>query len=108
MIHSSLLKSYPYNPKATTSILCILFFGASAAVLVWEAATNDRGLILNGVFRLSESAAATSLWILSGLSVAFVRERIRDSGGWVERANPIRASRSSTRGVRVGLCRRVG
>ncbi len=65
-------KIYPYHPKATTIILCILFFSACAAVLGWEAATNDRGLILNGIFTLSENGASNFYWVLAALSVGFV------------------------------------
>jgi len=69
---SSLPKTYSYNPKATTIILCVLFFGACAAVLGWKAATNDRGLILNGIFTFSEGGASIFYWILAALSVGFV------------------------------------
>ena len=71
-MHSSLPKTYPYNPKATTIMLCILFFGACAAVLGWKAATNDRGMILNGIFTFSEEGASIFYWILSALSLGFV------------------------------------
>jgi hypothetical protein len=71
-MQSSLPKTYPYNPKATTIILCILFFGACTAVLGWNAVTNDRGLILNGIFTFSEGGASIFYWILSALSMGFV------------------------------------
>jgi hypothetical protein len=69
---TSLPKIYSYNPKATKIILCILFFGACAAVLAWKATTNDRGLVLNGIFTFSESGASIFYWVLSALSAGFV------------------------------------
>ena len=64
--------SYPYRPKATTMVLCILFFGACAGVLGVKAETNDRGLILNGIVTFSETGASMFYWILAGLCLGFV------------------------------------
>ncbi len=69
---SSLPGTYPYKPKGTTIILCILFFGACAAVLGYKACTNDRGLILSGVITLSPGGASIFYWILTALSLGFV------------------------------------
>ena len=52
--------------------LCILFFGACAAVLGWKALGNDSGVILNGVLTLSENGASIFYWILTALSLGFV------------------------------------
>lgn len=71
-MRATLPKTYPYNPKATTIILCILLFGACAVMLGWKAAMNDRGLILNGVITLSEYGASVFYWTLATLSVGFV------------------------------------
>ena len=71
-MNTLLPKTYPYNPKATTIILTILFFGACAAVLGLKASSNDRGLILNGIITFSQSGASIFYWILSALSSGFV------------------------------------
>ncbi len=52
--------------------LCILFFGACAAVLGSKAFSNDRGLVLNGIITFSENGAATFYWVLTALSLGFV------------------------------------
>jgi len=65
-------KSYPYRAKITTMLMCILFFALCAAVLGFKAVTNDRGLILNGIFTLSEQGASVFFWILTATSLAFV------------------------------------
>ena len=64
--------SYRYKPKATTTLICILFFGLCTAVLGVKAASNDRGLILNGILTFSEQGASIFYWILTALSFGFV------------------------------------
>lgn len=71
-MHPTLPKTYPYNPKATTIILCILLFGACAVMFGWMAAMNDSGLILNGVITLSVRGATIFYWTLATLSMGFV------------------------------------
>ncbi len=60
---------YPYKPKLIVFILSIAFFVACAAVLGYVAATNDRGLILNGIIKFSENGATIFYWCLAGASV---------------------------------------
>ena len=65
-------KCYPYRAKITTMLMCIFFFSLCAAVLGFKAVTNDRGLILNGIFTFSEHGASVFYWILTATSLAFV------------------------------------
>lgn len=46
------------------------FFGAGAILLAHEALTNDRGLILNGIFRFDVDGATTFYWCITALSGA--------------------------------------
>jgi hypothetical protein len=49
-----------------------VFFAVCALVIAEEAATNDRGLILEGIFRFSPHGATVFYWMLAGLSALFV------------------------------------
>ena len=49
-----------------------VFFAVCAASLTWRAATNERGLILNGVITLTPFGASAFYWVLAGLSTLFV------------------------------------
>jgi len=49
-----------------------VFFAVCALVIAEEAATNDRGLILEGIFRFSPHGATVFYWVLAGLSALFV------------------------------------
>src|SRR6266496_4180136 len=62
----------PYRPSWTSVILGSAFFCFCAASLAWQATTNDRGLILNGVITFSPREASVFYWILSAFSVLFV------------------------------------
>ena len=62
----------PYRPRATPLILCGLFFCFCAVSLACRAATNDRGLILNGIITFSPYGASVFYWTLSASSGLFV------------------------------------
>ena len=64
---SEILK-YPYKSKAWTTIAGVVFFGAITAWSSYQALTNDRGLIVNGIFRFSAEGATTFYWGMAGLS----------------------------------------
>lgn len=53
-------------------LLCSAFFGACAALLGYEAFTNDRGLILNGIIEFGPFGATVFYWILAVSSLLFV------------------------------------
>lgn len=63
---------HPYKPKAWAMALASLFFAAVAAMLVHEAMTNDRGLVLNGLLHFSERGATNFYWCMAALSGLFV------------------------------------
>ena len=62
----------PYRPRWTVVVGSGVFFAVCALVIAQEAATNDRGLILEGIFRFSPHGATVFYWVLAGLSALFV------------------------------------
>lgn len=60
---------YAYKPKVTTMILGVIFFGVCSAVLYNEAATNDRGIIIDRIITLDAWQATIFFWGLCGASV---------------------------------------
>jgi hypothetical protein len=67
-----ILLEYPYKAKPASMLAGIAFFGACAVVGVSLAVTNDRGLILNGIFRFSANGATIFYWCLAAASMLFV------------------------------------
>jgi hypothetical protein len=63
---------YPYQARAGIMLACIAFFGACAAVMVHAAVTNDRGLIVNGLFEFGMAGATVFYWCVAGVSAIFV------------------------------------
>jgi len=63
---------HPYKPRPWTMLLASAFFAGVAAVMAHAAMTNDRGLILNGIIRLSPQGATNFYWCIAGLGAAFV------------------------------------
>lgn len=59
---------FAYKPKTLTMILAGGFFLACAVVLVFRAASNDRGLILNGIIDMDQAGATTFYYVLAGLA----------------------------------------
>lgn len=64
--------TFSYKPKIWIMLFCILFFGAIAALFANVALTNDRGLILNHIFTLSQDWATNFYWVMFALSAGFV------------------------------------
>lgn len=60
---------YAYKPKIMTMMLGVIFFGACSAVLYNEAATNDRGVIIDHIITLDTGQATLFFWCLFGASV---------------------------------------
>jgi hypothetical protein len=65
-------REYDYKPKWTHIVFCALFFGLGAVVLGVKAASNDRGLIINGMIELGPDGATMFYWILCMCGVGFV------------------------------------
>lgn len=63
---------HPYKPKAWAMALACLFFTVIAVLMVREAMTNDRGLVLNGILHFSEGGATIFYWCIAALSALFV------------------------------------
>lgn len=63
---------YAYKPKTHVMVLATLFFAACAAGLFYAGFSNDRGLILNGIFKMDEGDAQIFYYVLSGVSVLMV------------------------------------
>lgn len=60
---------FAYKPKTLTMILAGLFFLLCAGVLFYSAATNDAGLILNGIIEMDQGSATMFYYVLAGLSL---------------------------------------
>lgn len=58
---------FAYKPKTLTMILAGGFFALGAVVLAFRAASNDRGLILNGIINMDQGGATTFYYMLAGL-----------------------------------------
>lgn len=65
-------REYDYKPKWTLIVLCALFFGLAAVVLGVKAASNDRGVIINGIIELDPDGATIFYWVLCVCGVGFV------------------------------------
>jgi hypothetical protein len=61
-----------YRTKWTVIVSCAALFGLCAAVLGSVAASNDRGLVINGIIELGHEGATVFYWALAGLSGGFV------------------------------------
>ena len=63
---------YRYVARLGKMLLVLLFFAGCLAFYVWRAATNDRGLIINGVIELGSSGATLFFATLAAASAGFV------------------------------------
>lgn len=62
----------PYKPKKIGLILGIAFFSVCAAITGNEAASNDRGLVLNRIIEFSPQSVTVFYWVITIISLAFV------------------------------------
>ena len=65
-------KEFNYSISPVKMLLPLLMFGASAGVFFHEAATNYRGLIINGVIKLDTQGGTIFYYVMAGLSCLFV------------------------------------
>lgn len=75
---------YRYVPRLTPMLLAVVFFSGCLAFYVWRTATNDRGLIINGLLELETGGATTffatfavgsAVFVLMGLWALVIRVR---------------------------------
>jgi len=59
---------YSYKPKPGKMLVAFFFFGAGTILLAHRALTNDRGLVLNGIFHFDLDGATTFYWCITALS----------------------------------------
>ena len=59
---------YRYKPKPGKMFWAFFFFGAGAVILAHRTLTNDRGLILNGIFHFDREGATTFYWCITAAS----------------------------------------
>ncbi len=59
---------FAYKPKTLTMILAGVFFLLCAVVLFYRAASNDSGLILNGIIHMDQGSATIFYYVLTGLA----------------------------------------
>jgi hypothetical protein len=65
-------RRYPVRPKTSAMVLGALFFTLCAMVLFWQALTNKRGLVLEGLIHLGPGGARVFYGVLCGASLLFV------------------------------------
>jgi hypothetical protein len=65
-------KHYSYNARWLSISMVGLFFGLGAVILAFAAATNERGMTIEGFIRLDKDAATKVLWGLAVGSLLFV------------------------------------
>jgi hypothetical protein len=63
---------YPYRAKPGRLVWGILFFGALGLFMLHEASGNTRGLIINGIIRLSPGEATIFYYVVAAIGLAFV------------------------------------
>ena len=57
--------TYPYRPQTKRLVFALAFFGLGTPVIAYDAMTNDRGLILDGLIHLSRDNATIFYWALA-------------------------------------------
>ena len=65
-------KRYDYNARWSTVVFVGGFFGLCSVVLANQAATNDRGVVIEHFIRLGREGATAFYWCLAAGSVLFV------------------------------------
>ena len=63
---------YRYKARPWIMLGAMTFFGACAVGMGYAAITNDRGLILNGIFEFSIEGATIFYWCVASVSILFV------------------------------------
>jgi hypothetical protein len=63
---------FPYEKRPQKIIFACLFFAACCIGLLYEASSNHRELILNGIFHFSVAGANALYWCLGVISGVFV------------------------------------
>jgi hypothetical protein len=59
---------FAYKQKTLTMALAAVFFVLCAVALFFRAASNDSGLILNGIIEMDQGSASIFYYVLAGLS----------------------------------------
>src|SRR4051812_25235813 len=63
---------YPYKPNIPAFLLIILLFGTGAYYMYHNALANDRGVIIDYIFRFDVQGATIFYWVMAALSAGFV------------------------------------
>lgn len=66
------VREYEYRPKESIILFGALFFGCAAIFFGFMARSNDRGLIINGIIKLSPWGATVFYSVLAACSLVFV------------------------------------
>lgn len=62
---------YPYKPKPWVMLAVAMFFAAAGAFIAMEALTNERGLVIQRLIRLSSQGATVFYWCLAAACLVF-------------------------------------
>ena len=63
---------YSYRPKVGVLLLAVVFFGAISCDMYQKALTNNRGLIIDYIFRLDAHEASVFYGVIAALTAGFV------------------------------------
>ena len=66
------MKRFVFAPRLVPMLACAGFFGVCSAFFLHRAATNDRGLLINGIVELGPRGATAFYGAFAMLSVGFV------------------------------------
>ena len=66
------IREFSYRINVLYTLLAGLFFVPCAALFIYKAINNDRGLIINGIIKLDPGQADFFYWVLAVFSVLFV------------------------------------
>ena len=70
-MHTEILR-YAYKPKLCRTAMACLFFVAIAGFMINHARSNNRGLIINCMLRLSAHDATVFYWCIAAMSATLV------------------------------------
>lgn len=65
-------RSYLYGARTEGLVAGTLFFGVGTIVSACIAATNDKGVVIEGIIKLGVNGATIFYWILTAMSAAIV------------------------------------
>lgn len=66
------IATFPYRPQLRPLLMACLFFGGGGIFMAHQAATNDRGLVIDALIHLGRDSATLFYWGVAAVSGIFV------------------------------------